>query len=334
LRILISLEVALMSSTWGDKIKLSIFGESHGPALGVVIDGLPAGEKIDFEKLQAFLARRAPGKTAYSTRRKEADIPEILSGLADDVTCGAPLSIIIRNTDARPQDYEVLKDIPRPSHADYAAIMKYGASHDIRGGGHFSGRLTAALCIAGGVCLQVLSRRGVEIGAHILSIGTVDDLPLDPVSTDAKLLRELVKKEIPVLDDEAGRKMLVQIEKAKTDKDRTIQILQFTDIDQVPPVYYDKTYNVVPEGGGEKAFELLRRAMKDENKVAITKTVMGTKEKLLALIPTDKVISAETLFYSDEIKDAPKESAAPAGFQGSEIQQKAGGMPGKRQRLI
>jgi chorismate synthase len=164
-----------MSNTYGKNLKITIFGQSHSPAIGVTIDGLPAGFAIDFEELNAFMRRRAPGQGEYATKRKEADEPEFLSGLVDGVTCGAPLTAIIRNTDTRSQDYEQLKDIPRPAHADYAAYAKYGEARDVRGGGQFSGRLTAPLCIAGGICLQLLRREGIKIAAHIAQIGNIEE---------------------------------------------------------------------------------------------------------------------------------------------------------------
>ena len=161
-----------MASQYGDRIKVQIFGQSHSVAIGAVVDGLPAGIKIDFDALGDFLKRRAPGQSELSTARKEADKPEFISGLSGengDTTCGAPLTIIIRNSDARSSDYAELRDIPRPSHADYAAQSKYGGFQDVAGGGHFSGRLTAPLCAAGGICLQVLQSRGINITATILS---------------------------------------------------------------------------------------------------------------------------------------------------------------------
>ena len=143
-----------MSSIYYGQLTVSLFGQSHAPGIGVTIDGLPAGEAIDLEELQAFLARRAPGGSPLSTARKEADVPEILSGLAGGYTCGAPLAALIRNTNTRSGDYDNLRDIPRPGHADYTAQVKYGGFQDVAGGGHFSGRLTAPLCIAGGIAKQ------------------------------------------------------------------------------------------------------------------------------------------------------------------------------------
>lgn len=160
-----------MGSCYGNTIKISIFGESHGPAIGVTIDGLPAGLPVNMEELQKFLARRAPGGGRYATARKEADRPEFLSGVRDGVTCGSPITAIIRNTDTRSSDYDALRDIPRPGHADYTAHVKYGGHEDARGGGHFSGRLTAPMCIAGGILLQALAEKGIQIRAEIVSIG-------------------------------------------------------------------------------------------------------------------------------------------------------------------
>jgi chorismate synthase len=160
-----------MSSVFGNKIRVSIFGESHGTAIGMVLDGVPAGKPIDMEKLQAFLDRRAPGRNRFSTSRKEADRPEFLSGILKGVTTGSPISAIIRNTNTRSGDYSQMADIPRPGHADFTARQKYGGHEDVRGGGHFSGRLTACLCIAGGICLQLLADQGVHVSAKIIEIG-------------------------------------------------------------------------------------------------------------------------------------------------------------------
>ena len=159
-----------MASYFGKHIHVSVFGQSHAPAIGVTVDGLPAGEAIDLEELQAFLNRRAPGRGPWATTRKEEDRPEILSGLAGGYTCGAPLAALIRNTNIRSGDYDNLRDIPRPGHADYTAQVKYGGFQDVAGGGHFSGRLTAPLCIAGGICKQILARKGIYVGAHIAAV--------------------------------------------------------------------------------------------------------------------------------------------------------------------
>ena len=165
-----------MSSTFGKNIKISVWGQSHSPAIGVTIDGIRAGEKIDAEKLQQFMDRRAPGKDRFSTPRKEADKVEFLSGLVDSHTCGAPISAMIENTNTRSQDYDKLRDVPRPSHSDYPAYVRYNASNDVAGGGHFSGRLTAPICIAGGIAKQLLEKEGIIVSAQIKSIGGETDL--------------------------------------------------------------------------------------------------------------------------------------------------------------
>lgn len=165
-----------MSSTFGKNVKISVWGQSHSAAIGVTIDGIRAGERIDIDKLQQFMDRRAPGKDRFSTPRKEADKVQFLSGLVDSHTCGAPISAMIENTNTRSQDYDKLRDVPRPSHADYPAFVKYNASNDVAGGGHFSGRLTAPLCIAGGIAKQLLEKEGILVSAQIKSIGGETDL--------------------------------------------------------------------------------------------------------------------------------------------------------------
>ena len=206
-----------MSSTYGERLKLSIFGQSHGPAIGMTLDGIPAGRPVDLNKLQSFLNRRAPGQNAHSTTRKEADEPEFLSGLVDGYTCGAPITAVIHNTNTRSGDYSNLRDCPRPGHADFTAQMKYGGYQDVAGGGHFSGRLTAPLCIAGGLCRQWLEAMGIRIGAHIVAIGGVADEPvyLDWVNPDL----DAISPDFPVLNPEAGEKMREVIAAAKADGD-------------------------------------------------------------------------------------------------------------------
>ena len=208
-----------MSSYLGKNLHVSIFGQSHSTAIGVSVDGLPAGEKIDLEELQAFLNRRAPGRDATATPRKEADSPKILCGLVDDVTCGAPLCAVIENTNTRSKDYDNLRDIPRPGHADYTAQIRYGGYQDVRGGGHFSGRLTAPLCIAGGIAIQILKRRGIEIAAHIRSVGESEDRLFDAMGESIETLQELKNKKFPVLDDEAEEAMRAVIMQAKAQQD-------------------------------------------------------------------------------------------------------------------
>ena len=204
-----------MSSTYGEHLKLSIFGQSHSPAIGMCLDGIPAGLSVDLEKLQAFLNRRAPGQNDYSTPRKEADAPEFLSGIVNSHTCGAPISAVIYNHNTRSKDYSNLLDTPRPGHADYTAQVKYKGFQDVAGGGHFSGRLTAPLCIAGGLCKQWLEAMGITIAAKIDSIGGVADEPLDP--TCPELSR--IGKDFPVVNPAAGEAMRQRIAEARARKD-------------------------------------------------------------------------------------------------------------------
>jgi chorismate synthase len=196
-----------MSSQYGRKLKISLFGQSHSPAIGVSIDGLPAGIKLNMDELQAFLRRRAPGRSEIATERIEEDVPEILSGLAGSITCGAPLAVIIRNKDVRSDDYRDIRDIPRPSHADYSAHVKYNGHHDVAGGGHFSGRLTAPLCVAGGICLQILRGLGIYIAAHILRIGDVQDQPFDLAGVSPEDFEIVCGNPLPVLQKDSGEKM-------------------------------------------------------------------------------------------------------------------------------
>ena len=209
-----------MSNSLGNNIRLTIFGQSHAPGIGCVIDGLPAGVRFDWDAVNAFMARRAPGRGTLSTTRREADIPEIIAGLNErGETCGAPLAAVIRNGDPRPADYERLRDLPRPGHADYAAFVKFGGHNDIRGGGQFSGRLTAPLCLAGALCAQLLAARGVTVGAHAFAIAGIEDRHVDSADVTPALLREAAAREIPVFDEAAGARMKEEIEKARSEGD-------------------------------------------------------------------------------------------------------------------
>ncbi len=224
-----------MSSEFGSRLRVSIFGESHGAAIGVVLDNLPAGEPVDEAAVASFLARRAGGKRT-STARREPDAPIFLSGLRDGRTTGAPLCAVIQNTDARSGDYGNLADLPRPSHADYPAWVKYGGANDIRGGGHFSGRLTAPLCIAGALCAQILARRGVTVGAHIAAIAGIRDERFDPVHVAPETLRAVAAKEFPVLDDAAGERMTARILEAKSALDSVGGIVECAAVGLPPGV--------------------------------------------------------------------------------------------------
>ena len=200
-----------MSSSYGTNLRLTIFGQSHSEAIGVTVEGLPAGRAIDLAALQRFMERRAPGRNAFSTPRKEADVPHFLSGLVDGTLCGAPLTAVIYNTNTRSADYDELATVPRPGHADYTGFVKYGAERDYRGGGHFSGRLTAPLCIAGGICLQLLAQEGITVAARIRSIADVTD--------GAPFTESVAHKAFPTVSDGAGEAMQAAIAAAKADGD-------------------------------------------------------------------------------------------------------------------
>lgn len=207
-----------MSNTIGEKIRVTVFGQSHAPSIGAVIEGLPAGMSIDMERVKAFMARRAPGRSELSTARKEADEPKIIAGLNEwGETCGAPLCMVIENSDQRSKDYSKLRELPRPGHADYTAAVKFGGANDIRGGGQFSGRLTAPICFAGAVCMQLLEKRGVRIGAHIASIADVDDERF--TIPDDEILNLIESHAFPVIDEAAGEQMQERILTAKAEGD-------------------------------------------------------------------------------------------------------------------
>ena len=205
-----------MSSTYGENLKLSIFGQSHSPAIGMTLDGIPAGLPVDLDALQSFLNRRAPGQNDWSTPRREEDRPEFLAGILEGFTCGAPIAAVIHNHNTRSGDYANLKDCPRPGHADYTAQIKYGGFQDAAGGGHFSGRLTAPLCIAGGLCKQWLGEADIHIGARIVSIdGEVDTFAVDPLAPQL----DMIQQDFPVFSVDAGVRMRKKIAEARADGD-------------------------------------------------------------------------------------------------------------------
>jgi len=210
-----------MSTSYGKNINITVYGGSHDDEIGVVATGLPCGFRFDGDELSAFMKRRAPGQNAFSTKRREPDIPVFVSGVGDDGTLnGETFKAIIKNTNQRSSDYNNLSFVPRPSHADFAARMKYGEAVDLRGGGHFSGRLTAPLCIVGGICLQYLRTKGIDIAAHIYSIGGVKDTGFDLArvgKAEFDLLRE--RSDFPVLDASSGEAMMALIEDARMDCD-------------------------------------------------------------------------------------------------------------------
>lgn len=208
---------------YGTNIKISIYGGSHSDEIGVIVKNLPAGICLDTAELQKFMERRAPGRNRYSTARREPDIPLILSGVdAKNVTNGEEFCAVIRNTNQRSADYNKLSDIPRPSHADYAARIKFrdrGETLDLRGGGHFSARLTAPLCIIGGILKNELKKRGIQIGAHVYAIAGISDTPFDPVCVSKSDFDTALSNDIPVLNIESGCRMLEAIDTARAESD-------------------------------------------------------------------------------------------------------------------
>lgn len=204
-----------MSSMWNNNISISIFGESHGAAIGVVIDNLPPGEYIDLEELSMFLSRRAPKKDKTSTPRNEKDLPQIMSGLVNNRTTGTPLCAFIQNTDTRSNDYSNISKLARPGHADYTGSLRYKGFNDVRGGGHFSGRLTAPLCFAGAVCGQILEKRGIYTGAHISSVHNIKDSSFNRVTVKKDDILKVRYKSFPVINDKKGELMIQDIEKAR-----------------------------------------------------------------------------------------------------------------------
>lgn len=203
-----------MAATYKNNIELTIFGESHGKAIGIVIGNLPSGIFIDEKEIQRDMKRRAPGQNQMSTARKEADQVEIISGIQDGITTGAPLTGIIYNSDQHSKDYSLLKTNMRPGHSDYPAYIKYNGFNDVRGGGHFSGRITAPIVFAGSIAKQILKQKGIKIGAHILSIGEIQDESFD-VNVNDELLDELLEKPYPTLNTEIFDQMEQKILKAK-----------------------------------------------------------------------------------------------------------------------
>ena len=208
-----------MSGMWGSKIKLSIFGESHGNAIGITIDGLPAGFSIDMDKIMMEMARRAPGKSSLSTPRKESDIPEILSGYFEGKTTGTPLCAIIRNSNTKSKDYSKLKDVMRPGHADYTGAVRYKGFNDYRGGGHFSGRITAPLVFAGAICKQILEVKGIIVSAHINSIGKIKDCSFLESDISDELLNSFKEKELPLINTKLEDEMRQEILSARSSGD-------------------------------------------------------------------------------------------------------------------
>jgi len=208
-----------MSGVWGRNVKYSIFGESHGKGIGIVIDGLPAGIELDIGYIESEMKRRAPGKNNISTSRYEEDSFEILSGYFSGKTTGAPLCAVIFNSDQHSKDYDRFKDVMRPGHGDYSGYVKFSGFNDYRGGGHFSGRLTAPLVFAGAIAKQILGQKGVIIGSHIYGVGSIYDTPFDKVSISAETLDALRESSFPVIHDEKASSMIELILQAKKELD-------------------------------------------------------------------------------------------------------------------
>ena len=206
-----------MSSSIGNTVKLSLFGESHGDAVGAILEGLPAGIELNEEKLLAFMKRRQGGNSPYTTPRKEADLPRFLSGVYEGKTGGTPIAVTIESNNKRSGDYQL--DLPRPSHADYAARMRFGETVDLRGGGHFSARLTSALCAVGYLCIETLEKEGIFIGTHLSSVGNVSDIPFDPVHVSCADFDRVLAHDFPTLDETAAEQMKKEIAEASLASD-------------------------------------------------------------------------------------------------------------------
>ena len=206
-----------MSGIYGMNIKMAIYGESHGASIGLVIDGVPPGLKLDLEQIEKEMARRAPGKNQLSTQRKESDSFAIQSGFFEGYTTGTPLCVVIKNSDQHSKDYSILKDKMRPGHADYAGFVRYQGFNDYRGGGHFSGRLTAPLVFMGAVAKQALAQAGILVGAHILQIADIKEENFNPLGIENKKIAELAGKDFAVMDDAIGEKMQAKILEAKAE---------------------------------------------------------------------------------------------------------------------
>lgn len=237
-----------MSGVWGNNIKVSIFGESHGNGIGVVINGLEPGFELDFDYIDKEMERRAPGRNNLSTPRNESDRPEILSGVFEGKITGAPLCAVIKNKDTRSTDYSLLKDVMRPGHADFTGAKRYGGFNDYRGGGHFSGRITAPLVFAGAVAKQILEKKGIFIGAHLKSVGKIEDPYFDWVNLDKDTLTGLKDKELPILNDGNLDKVKHQILSAKMDGDSVGGVVECGIIGVEPGVgnpFFDSVESVI-----------------------------------------------------------------------------------------
>ena len=237
-----------MSGTWGNNIKISIFGESHGNAIGINIDGLDPGIELDLSEIYAEMSRRSPGKSHLSSIRKESDMPDIVSGYFEGKTTGTPLCAIINNEDKKSKDYSKIKDLARPGHVDYTGYIKYNSFNDYRGGGHFSGRLTAPLVFCGAICKQILKRKGIFIGSHIKKINCVEDVSFDFTNITKKELDELKSLELPLIDITKKEEMQKVITEARKSSDSVGGIVECAAIGIKPGIgdpFFDSVESVL-----------------------------------------------------------------------------------------
>jgi chorismate synthase len=223
-----------MNGTWGNNIRYTIWGESHGTAIGILIDGLPSGIALDFDSIQFEINRRKPGTNGLTTSRKEKDGFKILSGLFNDFTTGSPLCILIENTDTKSEHYTIMKNLMRPSHADYTGYIKYNGFNDYRGGGHFSGRLTAPLVIAGAIAKQILKQNNIVIGSHIKQIGDIVDTSFNMTDIPYELLEKLRKMCFPTINSDKTEKMIQLVNEIKQEGDSIGGLIE-TAIINLPP---------------------------------------------------------------------------------------------------
>lgn len=207
-----------MSSSFGKNLKITLFGESHGEQVGAVVDGIAPGLKIDFDQLQIMLNRRKPGQGALTTQRSESDIPQIVSGVVEGVTTGTPICALFQNKDTKSKDYSLYKEVARPGHTDFVANERYNGFQDVRGGGHFSARITAGLVFAGALAKQQLEQEGILICSHIARVGSIEDKDF-PLHLNSEQIRTLQNSKFPLLDTKIQALMEAEILSAKEQGD-------------------------------------------------------------------------------------------------------------------
>lgn len=281
-----------MSYSFGKNYKVSLFGQSHSKEIGLIIDGIEAGYEINRDLIAKNLERRRPGRNEYSTSRKEKDLYELVSGEVDGITCGAPLCAIIKNKDQRSRDYDNLRDKPRPSHADYPAFVKFSSYNDIRGGGQFSGRMTAPIVIGGSIAEDLLNKRGIKVYSRIKSIGSAKDDEISLEDIKEENFSDFKNQDFPVFNPSSREKMKEEILKAKKEEDSIGGVVE-TFILNMPvgigEPFFDSLESVISHavfsvpgikgiefGSGFEAAKMLGSAHNDfyyyEDKVVKTKT--------------------------------------------------------------